>query len=212
MPVIHRPSVPVKTVSFHVWQPCNMRCSFCFARFRDVRSGVLPEGHLTRGHALAVVTLLAEAGFQKITFAGGEPFLCPWLLDLVASAKKDGMTTSVVTNGSLLTAELLSSLPGLLDWLVISIDSADPMVLEETGRVTAGRPLSAFEYVSLCRTATRNDEAGATTGLLQVSGPRRRGPSASRWHGNPAGARLGQGSRRTRAGRNRAAGRRHSRW
>lgn len=157
MSAIRCSTVPVETVNFHVWQPCNMRCSFCFARFRDVRSGVLPEGHLTQGQALTVVALLAEAGFQKITFAGGEPFLCPWLLDLIARAKNDGMTTSVVTNGSLLTSDVLSRLPGLLDWLVMSIDSADPGTLRRTGRVTASRPLSAFEYVALCRGATRNN-------------------------------------------------------
>jgi organic radical activating enzyme len=43
----------------------------------------------------------AESGLGKITFAGGEPTLCPWLHDLIAIAKKTGMVTMLVTNGSL---------------------------------------------------------------------------------------------------------------
>jgi radical S-adenosyl methionine domain-containing protein 2 len=146
--------VPVETVNFHVWQPCNMHCRFCFARFRDVRAEVLPDGHLPESQALRLVSMLAEAGFQKITFSGGEPFLCPWLMELIAAAKQAGMTTSVVTNGSLVTDELLTRAQGLLDWMVISIDSAHPETLRLTGRLTSRRVLSGFEYLTLCREVT----------------------------------------------------------
>src|SRR2546423_2902387 len=99
-------SIPVESVNYHLWQPCNMHCAFCFGRFQDVRAQVLPKGHLGRTESLTVVSMLAHAGFQKITFAGGEPFLCPWLPELIARAKSQGMTTSVVTNGSLLSEEM----------------------------------------------------------------------------------------------------------
>jgi len=143
----------VESVNFHLWQPCNMRCGFCFARFKDVRAEVLPAGHLTAPEALEVVGLLAEAGFKKITFAGGEPFLCPWLSDLLESAHQSGMTTSVVTNGSLVKET--ASLTGLLDWLVVSIDSLSSQVLLELGRMTAGRPLSENDYRALCEDVTQ---------------------------------------------------------
>ena len=68
------------SVNFHLWEPCNMRCRFCFATFQDVRQSVLPKGHLPREDALRVTEALAEH-FEKITFAGGEPLLCPWLPD-----------------------------------------------------------------------------------------------------------------------------------
>ncbi|MEV7142314.1 viperin family antiviral radical SAM protein [Streptomyces tauricus] len=140
-------------MNFHLWQPCNMRCGFCFARFKDVRAEVLPAGHLTANEALEVVSLLAEAGFKKITFAGGEPFLCPWLSDLLEAAHQLDMTTSVVTNGSLVTET--ASLTGLIDWLVVSIDSLSPQVLLELGRTTAGRPLPETTYRALCEDVTQ---------------------------------------------------------
>jgi radical S-adenosyl methionine domain-containing protein 2 len=142
---------PVDTVNFHLWQPCNMRCTFCFARFRDVRAEVLPAGHLSRDDAVSVVRMLGEAGFRKITFAGGEPFLCPWLPDLVAEARGAGMTTAIVTNGSLLDDTALAALRGRLDWLVISFDSADPNTLRASGRLAGRRPLGREDYLRLCR-------------------------------------------------------------
>ena len=86
-----------------------MRCKFCFATFQDVKSSILPKGHLSREEALNVVIELAEIKFEKITFAGGEPTLCPWLPELIKKAKEYGMTTMIVTNGSRLTEEFLSA-------------------------------------------------------------------------------------------------------
>ncbi|MEO0472453.1 MAG: radical SAM protein, partial [Bacteroidota bacterium] len=67
----------VPSVNFHLWEPCNMRCGFCFATFQDVKRTILPKGHLPKEDALNVVQAIAKAGFEKITFAGGEPTLCP---------------------------------------------------------------------------------------------------------------------------------------
>ncbi|MCG5211958.1 viperin family antiviral radical SAM protein [Streptosporangium sp. KLBMP 9127] len=142
--------VPVETVNFHLWQPCNMKCRFCFATFRDVRRTVLPEGHLTQNDAERVVSLLADAGFLKITFAGGEPLLCPWIIDLIRLARAHGLTTALVTNGSLLSTETLRSLRGILDWVTISVDSLNSATLAMTGRVTAALPASETHYLDLC--------------------------------------------------------------
>ncbi|QQR95242.1 MAG: radical SAM protein [Bacteroidota bacterium] len=98
----------IPAVNFHLWEPCNMRCKFCFATFQDVKRSILPKGHLPKEQAVQVVQQLADFGFQKITFAGGEPTLCKWLPDLIATAKGSGMTTMIVSNGSRLTDEFLS--------------------------------------------------------------------------------------------------------
>ncbi|WP_329428999.1 viperin family antiviral radical SAM protein [Streptosporangium sp. NBC_01495] len=148
--ILDKSSVPVETVNFHLWQPCNMSCGFCFAAFRDVRRTVLPEGHLSRADAESVVVKLAEAGFRKITFAGGEPLLCPWIADLVRLASEMGLATSLVTNGSLLDDGVIDRLRGTLDWVTISIDSLKPPVLQVLGRRTAGRVIDGHGYRMLC--------------------------------------------------------------
>ena len=142
-------AVKVPSVNYHLWKPCNMRCSFCFASFNDVSSGILPKGHLGREAALSVVDSLAQAGFEKINFAGGEPMLCPWLLDLIAHARGKGLTTSVVTNGSRLSEEWLDSVAGHLDWVALSIDSVDPCTLIRMGRATRSGPIGGHDYLGM---------------------------------------------------------------
>ena len=139
----------IPSVNFHLWQPCNMRCGFCFARFLDVKEGILPKGHLNREDCLKVVRLLAQASFDKINFAGGEPTLCPWLPDLIRTAKDEGMTTAIVTNGTKITSEWLDRVAGGLNWIALSIDTANPALLTQTGRSTVAGPLTEQHYLRI---------------------------------------------------------------
>jgi radical S-adenosyl methionine domain-containing protein 2 len=97
-----------------------------------------------------VVRHLAAHGFQKITFAGGEPTLCPWLPELIRTAKEAGMTTMIVTNGSRLTDDYLGGLRPHLDWVALSIDSLDERTNLAIGRANTGRtPITTEAYRAL---------------------------------------------------------------
>ena len=140
----------IPSVNFHLWEPCNMRCKFCFATFQDVKKTILPKGHLPKVQALEVVLQLAELGFEKITFAGGEPTLCPWLGELIAAAKTAGLTTMIVTNGSKLSDDFLKINQQNLDWIAVSIDSLESDTNLSSGRAISGkRQLTADYYRSL---------------------------------------------------------------
>ena len=132
-------SQKVPSVNFHLWEPCNMRCKFCFATFQDVKQDMeLPKGHLPKEQCLSIVDRLAQAGFEKINFAGGEPTLCSWLPDLIRRSKEHGMVTSIVTNGSRITDQWLDGLNRSLDWVALSIDTVDPEKLKQLGRALRG--------------------------------------------------------------------------
>ena len=146
------PILPIPSVNFHLWQPCNFRCAFCYARDFDHVKGVLPKGHLPKPLALKLVDQLAEAGAEKITFAGGEPTLCPWLPELVYRAHQLGLTTMVVTNGSRLTPEYLQRFGRALDWVVLSIDSLSENVNANIGRREGGRAMSEADYRYMVKT------------------------------------------------------------
>lgn len=140
----------IPSVNFHLWQPCNMRCKFCYATFLDVKRSILPKGHLPQEKAIELVRHLAAFGFEKITFAGGEPTLCPWLPDLIHAAKESGMTTMIVTNGSRLCDDYLTVLQKDLDWVALSIDSLDEATNGNAGRAEPGRgPITTAGYHSL---------------------------------------------------------------
>jgi radical S-adenosyl methionine domain-containing protein 2 len=116
-----------------------------------VRQKLVPAGHLDESQAIEIVEKLGEAGFEKINFAGGEPFLCPWLKELVLCAKDRGMVTSVVTNGSYFDRPAVQDLLPHLDWFVLSVDSVLPGTLRQLGRVAAHEPISRERYLEICR-------------------------------------------------------------
>ena len=143
---IEVPKMKIPSVNFHLWQPCNMRCKFCFATFLDVKQTILPKGHLPEEQAVEVVKELANYGFKKITFVGGEPLLCKWLPKLIRTAKQLGMNTTVVTNGSKLTDEFLKENKPYLDWIALSIDSLNEETNMKTGRTQNKKSLTEAFY------------------------------------------------------------------
>lgn len=98
---------------------------------------------------LRVPAELRELGAMKLTFVGGEPLLHPALPRLVAAAKVAGLTTCVVTNGSLLDARLLDKMRGSLDWLTLSVDASTDELHARIGRGLA-RDISVGAPFKLC--------------------------------------------------------------
>jgi len=115
-------------VSWHLWPHCNMKCAYCYATFHEV------QGTLEKGDAITVLDRLRDAGTEKVTFVGGEPLLCPHLVELISHAKKIGLVTMLVTNGSKLVGPLRDELLPHLDWVSLSIDASDPVMMEAMGR------------------------------------------------------------------------------
>ncbi|MFW6359942.1 MAG: viperin family antiviral radical SAM protein [Chroococcales cyanobacterium] len=144
----------IPSVSFMLWKTCNMRCKFCFAQWHNIDEQILPEGHLSKEESLQVVRELHQAGFQKVTFAGGEPTLCPWLFELVELAHNLGMITTIVTNSSTLTEEKVAQFAPILDWLGISLDSINPETNLKTGRAVSGQvSLTPEHYYKIASSA-----------------------------------------------------------
>lgn len=141
----HSNSEELVSINWHVWPFCNYSCTFCFANFAEIKRA------LSMTDAKRVVALLAQAGVRKLTFAGGEPTLCPWLDVLLAESKRLGMTTMVVTNGTGLTPEFLRRTRGTLDWVALSIDSPDEETERLLGRGRGGHVAQARRLASLLK-------------------------------------------------------------
>lgn len=131
-------------INFHVIKPCDSECTFCFATFPDV------NGRLSTDDAKAVIDRFWELGAQKINFAGGEPTLHPGLSDLIRHAKGRGMTTSIVTNGFHLP-RVLNDAGDCLDWVGLSVDSADEATQHALGRGKGDHVAKARNHAQMCR-------------------------------------------------------------
>lgn len=110
-------SVPI-SVNWHLSSKCNYNCKYCFGHFQE------SNNFLGLEMSKRLLEHLSLQGTQKISFSGGEPLLCPYLGKILVEAKNLGMTTMVITNGSLLTKKWLKIHSSKLDWLGLSIDSA----------------------------------------------------------------------------------------
>jgi len=122
----------LESVSFHVSEACNMNCKYCFTKYEysgDRRRALPLED------SLSLIGMLSEAGFKKISFAGGEPtFKCDWLSDLILYAKNKGLVTMLVSNGTGLTDSFLNDLHQYLDWIGLSVDSLNLDNMKKIGR------------------------------------------------------------------------------
>lgn len=96
---------------------CNLSCQHCYSS-----SGPAHQQHLELGPLERLIEEAAELEYSILGVSGGEPLLYPHLPALLKAAKRRGMTTTVTTNGVLLTESRLEALQGLVDVLAISLD------------------------------------------------------------------------------------------
>lgn len=136
-------SGPLSAINFHCIRPCNAHCHFCFATFRGL------VGQLSTAEAKRLLDVLRRPYPQKITFAGGEPTLRRDLAELIRFAKGLGYTTSVVTNGFRLEA-VLDEVADDLDWVGLSVDSADEDVQRALGRGPGDHVQKAIALAMRC--------------------------------------------------------------
>jgi len=134
----------IPSVNFHITKACNMKCKYCFAKFKQLHSDlnlILQKDIIKR---------LYEAGFTKINFVGGEPLLVPDLKHLIKYAKKLDFYVSVVTNGTYLNYDFLSETGQYLDLIGLSVDSLIESVNNKIGRTFNGITPNKNYYMNLC--------------------------------------------------------------
>lgn len=105
-----RPCDMVRADGYHqLWieltARCNERCVHCYAD-----SGPERTESLDRKTVLLAIADAARLGFSRVQLTGGDPLLCPFLLDAVAAARTESLDVEVFTNGLLLGQGLLESL------------------------------------------------------------------------------------------------------
>ncbi|GIH19639.1 radical SAM protein [Rugosimonospora africana] len=110
---------------------CNAKCKFCGV-WKYSREGMLPVERWRE-----VFTELRAAGLAHVLFTGGEPMLYPHFLDLIEHVDGLGVTTAIITNGSLLVEDRVTRLAALsgLRQITVSLDSPDPAVHDEVRKL-----------------------------------------------------------------------------
>lgn len=107
-------------VSFDPIHSCNLMCQHCNAhRYLN------DEFRMSDEHIMNLVQYIGEWGVKAACFGGGgEPSLHTMLGDAIELAWSYGMDNSLVTNGTLLTGNLIDIVTRCCRYVGVSIDSA----------------------------------------------------------------------------------------
>jgi MoaA/NifB/PqqE/SkfB family radical SAM enzyme len=113
-------------VSVDLTRRCNLNCRYCryHSSLSEFPSPVdKPLSDIPLEMLRKLLRELETFQTREITFAGeGEPLLYPHFFDAISAAKAAGMHVNVVTNGTLLTEDVIRRLVDLrLDLLTISL-------------------------------------------------------------------------------------------
>lgn len=103
---------------------CNLRCVQCGLW----RCSPLPESELTTGQWKDIILKVKEWVGQPYTLnvGGGEPFMRADMVELIEFCASQGIYTSVVTNGTLLTEQAIRDLASMNNLIMhFSLDGAD---------------------------------------------------------------------------------------
>ena len=103
-------------IAWSITNRCNFRCSYCNVWKHETKE-------LETKDVLRIIRQASNLGTERIGFSGGEPLLREDIGILLKQCKKEGIYTTVTTNGYLLLERFrdISSADGL----VISLDGRE---------------------------------------------------------------------------------------
>ncbi len=97
------------SIIFEATQACNHDCLHCYNVWKSDRP--YPRGQLDTPETLKLIDrILRQTRCKVFSFTGGEPLLRPDILTLVERVARRNVRVNLLTNGSLLTDELIRSL------------------------------------------------------------------------------------------------------
>jgi radical SAM protein with 4Fe4S-binding SPASM domain len=109
-------------VIWNVCMHCNMQCPHCYAAAVAMPSPT----DLSFVEGIDLIDQLADAGIRVVIFSGGEPLLRADVFDLIAHAKRRGISPQLSTNGVLIDEGVAKRLADVgVAYVGISIDGVE---------------------------------------------------------------------------------------
>ncbi|WP_199052008.1 viperin family antiviral radical SAM protein [Aquitalea sp. ASV15] len=152
--------LPELVINWHITEACNYRCSYCYAhwegRDREVVHDIQASSRMLENlwlyfHPKNLSNpLRQQMDWQgvRLNLAGGEPLLYPERVhQILSNAREIGFTTSLITNGSLLSTDLAQHLAPNLSMLGISLDSGITTTNKLIGRQSRHGQLLSIEHL-----------------------------------------------------------------
>lgn len=138
----------IDVINYHIISACNYHCQYCFVGFEEK----MPSKANSFKIVEEIHKFFVKSGVKggRINIAGGEPLLYPYLTEVINQANALELKVSIITNGSLLTEELILAWQGKVETIGISIDAISDETNQAIGREQQGKSLSIAQ---LCKIA-----------------------------------------------------------
>lgn len=137
----------VHVFNYHLTNACNYGCKYCFGKFPCASLPIVQAEIVVENIKRYFVENLIERG--RMNLVGGEPLLYPEIGELISFINELGMDASIVSNGSLLSENLLEAWRGKVSCIGLSIDSVNEQTNVVIGRSSCGKTLSILELQNL---------------------------------------------------------------
>ena len=131
-----RPHVPELVINWHITEACNFSCRYCYAKWDGREKELIHDWGRTQKLLDEIASFFAPGNPSnpleqalswsaiRLNLAGGEPLLYPnAVLRVLSHARSLGMNTSIITNGSRVSDDLMVQIAPLVSMIGISIDS-----------------------------------------------------------------------------------------
>jgi len=101
---------------------CNFNCQFCFNKISFAKDGRKIKS-FSANYVKKIIDNIAQLGIKIVRFTGGEPLLRKDIFDLLKYSKNKGLEVRLNTNGSLINQKNIKKLKGIIDNVLIPIES-----------------------------------------------------------------------------------------
>lgn len=130
---------PLTTLALYVTRGCNLRCRYCFFSAAEP----LP-GEMDTTTTKQVMAQFQALGGRLLQFLGGEPLLRPDIIELGQYARELGLTSNLITNGTLLEPGLARRVAQTFDTVQVSLDGLEPVNDRFRGRGSHARTVAGL--------------------------------------------------------------------
>jgi MoaA/NifB/PqqE/SkfB family radical SAM enzyme len=133
---------PPITVEIDVTNVCNHKCPECVVSYYQKKDkSTLPEELV-----YSIIDQLSSIGVKGLIFTGGgEPLCCSYTPNAIQYARNHGLDVGLITNGGLITEEVVDTLLRNCTWIRVSLDAAN----EKMYAITHGSNTREYKNV-LC--------------------------------------------------------------
>lgn len=115
-----------------ITRKCNLKCEFCNIWMVGKKNPELFRKEMTKEKIFEIVDDAADMGVKIVDIDGGEPLLRKEVYEIIRRIEKNGMTSLVATNGTLLTRNVVKKLiDSNLSTVLVSLDSHIPEIHDE---------------------------------------------------------------------------------